>query len=156
MIGVIALVSGKTNELITLSALGAIVMYIASMLSLFRLRRCEPTLSRPFRAPWYPVTPLVALGLSILSLAVIVWFNVAIALIFAAGFAGACAYFRLTGAQRLRSVRDEMLALRSVPRRGVKKNSVFPFSPHAGKPRLLVARQAGGAVVVGEFDESRT
>jgi len=110
VIGVIALVSGKTNELITLSALGAIVMYIASMLSLFRLRRREPDLVRPFRAPWYPLMPLIALVLSLLSLAVIVWFNAAIALIFAAGFAAACAYFRLTGAQRLRAVRDEMLA----------------------------------------------
>ena len=110
VLGVFALVSGKTNELITLSALGAIVMYIASMLSLFRLRRREPGLARPFRAPWYPVTPLVALALSILSLAVIAWFNAGLTLIFAGGFAAAYAYFRLTGAQRAGAAHDALLA----------------------------------------------
>jgi amino acid transporter len=40
-----------TASIVTLSAFGAIVMYIASMLSLFRLRRCEPDLERPFAAP---------------------------------------------------------------------------------------------------------
>lgn len=108
-VGVIALLSGRTSELITLAALGAIVMYIASMLSLFRLRRREPLMPRPFRAPCYPWAPLVALGLSILSLAVIVWFNPAITLIFTGGFVAACIYFRLTGAQRARRALDELL-----------------------------------------------
>ena len=73
--GIIALLSGATSELITLSALGAITMYIISLLALFRLRRSEPDLDRPFRVPFFPLLPLIALALSALSLAVIVYFN---------------------------------------------------------------------------------
>ena len=108
-IGVAALLSGKTSELITLSALGAIAMYVISMLSLFRLRRSDPGLARPFRAPCYPLTPLVALVLSALSLAVIVYFNVRITVIFAGGFVIAWIYFRLTAPQRENAGRDDLL-----------------------------------------------
>jgi ethanolamine permease len=100
--GIVALLSGRTSELITLSALGALAMYICSMLALFRLRRSMPDLERPFRAPFYPVLPFVALSLSCLSLAVIVWFNPGITVIFIVGFAAAVLYHRATAAQRLK------------------------------------------------------
>ena len=109
LLGVIALLSGRTSELITMSALGAIVMYVVSMLSLFRLRKIEPGLPRPFGAPLYPVTPLVALLLSVLSLGVIVYFNPLISAIFAAGFAGAWCYYRVTAAQRTAAAPDALL-----------------------------------------------
>ena len=99
-IGVLALLTGRTSELITLSALGALAMYVCSMLALFRLRRREPDLERPFRAPLYPVLPLVALTLSVLSLGVVVWFNPGVTAIFVAGFAAAVLYYRLTASQR--------------------------------------------------------
>lgn len=53
-IGIIAILSGKTAELITMPAFGALVLYIISMLALFRLRATEPSLARPFVAPLYP------------------------------------------------------------------------------------------------------
>jgi len=109
VLGVIALLSGRTNELITMSALGAIVMYIVSMLSLFRLRKSAPQLSRPFAVPLYPVTPAVALLLSVLSLGVIVYFNPLISAIFAAGFAIAWGYYRMTANQRAAAAPDELL-----------------------------------------------
>ncbi len=40
-----------TANIVTMSVFGAIVMYITSMAALFKLRRSEPALSRPFRAP---------------------------------------------------------------------------------------------------------
>ncbi len=46
-----------TAAMITMSVFGAIVMYIMSMLSLFKLRRSEPDLERSFRAPGYPRGP---------------------------------------------------------------------------------------------------
>jgi ethanolamine permease len=109
VLGTIALLSGRTSELITMSALGAIVMYIVSMLSLFRLRRIAPQLARPFAAPLYPLTPLVALLLSGLSLAVIVYFNALIAVVFASGLAGATWYYRVTAAQRAAATPDALL-----------------------------------------------
>jgi ethanolamine permease len=66
-----------------MSALGAIVMYMTSLLALFRLRRSEANLERPFRTPWYPIFPLVALIIAAAALGAIVWNNVEIAVIFA-------------------------------------------------------------------------
>jgi ethanolamine permease len=71
-----------TAAMITMSVFGAIVMYIISMLSLFKLRRSEPHLERSFRAPGYPVVPAVALGLAVVCLIAMVWFNPLIAAVF--------------------------------------------------------------------------
>ena len=81
-IGIIAILSGKTNELIILSALGALVMYVISMLSLFALRQKHPNLYRPFKVPAYPFVPALALVLSIISLFAIVYYNVLLSGIF--------------------------------------------------------------------------
>jgi ethanolamine permease len=78
-----------TASIVTMSALGAIVMYILSLVSLLRLRRNEPRLERPFRTPLYPWLPLVALALAAVALLAIVWYNGEIAAIFlAAGLLG--------------------------------------------------------------------
>lgn len=87
IIGIIAIVSGKTNELIIFSALGAIVMYIISMVSLFVLRKKEPILERPFKAPFYPYFPIVALLLSTVCLGAIVYYNPLLSIIFFASLA---------------------------------------------------------------------
>ncbi|MBC8151298.1 MAG: ethanolamine permease, partial [Bacteroidetes bacterium] len=83
VVGYIALFSGTTSDIIILSVLGAIVMYIVSLLSLFRLRRSEPMLDRPFRVPFYPVMPLIALVLSLVCLGAIVYYNPLLTLLFA-------------------------------------------------------------------------
>jgi ethanolamine permease len=67
-----------------MSVLGAIVMYIMSLLSLMRLRRREPGLTRPFRAPFYPLFPLTALTIAVVSLIAIIYYNVQVAGLFAA------------------------------------------------------------------------
>lgn len=82
IIGIIALVTGKTNELIVFSVLGAIVMYIISMVSLFVLRKKAPALERPFKAPFYPYFPVIALLLAIVCLAAIVYYNLLLSIIF--------------------------------------------------------------------------
>lgn len=64
-----------TAAMITMSVFGAIVMYIVSMLSLFKLRRSEPNLERSFRAPGYPVVPGIALVLAVVCLIAMIWFN---------------------------------------------------------------------------------
>jgi ethanolamine permease len=46
-----------TANIVTMSVFGAIVMYILSMASLFKLGRSEPRLARPFAAPVYPLFP---------------------------------------------------------------------------------------------------
>ncbi|MBK5540425.1 ethanolamine permease [Pseudomonas sp. TH05] len=71
-----------TAAMITMSVFGAIVMYIVSMLSLFKLRKSEPNLERTFRAPGYPVVPAIALVLAVVCLVAMVWFNPLICAIF--------------------------------------------------------------------------
>lgn len=45
---------------------GALTMYVVSAAALIRLR--SPDLVRPYRAPLYPATPIVAIGLSLICL----------------------------------------------------------------------------------------
>jgi ethanolamine permease len=71
-----------TAAMITMSVFGAIVMYIISMLSLFKLRRSEPNLERTFLAPGYPIVPGIALVLAVVCLIAMVWFNAVICGIF--------------------------------------------------------------------------
>lgn len=82
IIGIIAIISGKTNELIVFSVLGAVVMYVISMVSLFKLRKKEPELVRPFVAPLYPYFPIIALVLSAISLIAIIYYNWKLSILF--------------------------------------------------------------------------
>jgi ethanolamine permease len=78
-----------TASIVTMSALGAIVMYLISLASLFRLRQTEPSLARPFRTPVYPLFPLTATLIALTALIAIVWNNLEISAIFVAvGTAG--------------------------------------------------------------------
>ncbi len=79
-----------TAAMITMSVFGAIVMYIMSMFSLFKLRRSEPNLERSFRAPGYPVVPAIALVLALVCLAAMLWFNSVIASVFLVLMIGGC------------------------------------------------------------------
>ena len=98
-----------TAAMITMSVFGAIVMYIMSMLSLFKLRRSEPDLERSFRAPGFPIVPGIALALAVLCLAAMVWFNLQIAGLFLGFMAVGFLYFQLTAAHRASAPADAML-----------------------------------------------
>lgn len=86
-----------TASIVTLSALGAIVMYIVSLASLLRLRRREPNLPRPFRTPLFPAFPLLALVLTVISLISIVYYDPQLAVIFTllGALGGAATWYRL-------------------------------------------------------------
>ena len=66
IIGIIILCTGKTDEIIIISVFGALTLYAFSMLSVIKLRRSEPELKRPFRVPFYPFTPAIALIMTII------------------------------------------------------------------------------------------
>jgi ethanolamine permease len=77
VIGIVAIFSDEwisfggqtlTANIVTMSVFGAILMYVISMASLFKLRRSEPELERPFRAPVYPLFPAFALVSSVVCL----------------------------------------------------------------------------------------
>ena len=75
LIGILALLTGKTAEIITISVFGAITLYILSMITLLVLRKKEPELPRPFRVPLYPFTPIVALIIGIVALLAMLYEN---------------------------------------------------------------------------------
>ena len=99
-----------TANIVTMAVLGAIVMYVVSMAALFRLRQTEPALTRPFRAPFYPVFPAVALAGGVVCLFAVVYFNLELALLFLGLLIVGYVYFRLTERQREEAPHDEMLA----------------------------------------------
>jgi ethanolamine permease len=109
VIGVIAIFSDEwvqfggqtlTANIVTMAVLGAIVMYLISMAALFKLRNSEPNLLRTYRAPFYPVFPAIALGLGVVCLGAMVWFNAMLTLLFIVLMAAAYGYFLLTSGQR--------------------------------------------------------
>jgi ethanolamine permease len=75
LIGICALLAGKTGEIITFSVLGALVLYIISMIAILRLRKSEPDLVRPFKVPFFPATPIIALIIAVVSFVAMVWYN---------------------------------------------------------------------------------
>ena len=85
LVGFVAIFTGTTSQIIILSVLGAVIMYGISMLSLIVLRRKEPNLVRPFKAPFYPIFPIVALVLSFVCMIAIIYYNQFLGMIFFVG-----------------------------------------------------------------------
>jgi ethanolamine permease len=81
-VGLLAIMTGHTAEIIALACFGAVTLYVVSMLAFFRLRRLEPELPRPYRVPLYPLFPAVALALAVLCALSLAFTQARIALIF--------------------------------------------------------------------------
>lgn len=82
VIGILALLSGKTSEIIIVSVFGALTLYIISMISIVILRKREPELPRPFRVRFYPLFPVVALIIASVSIVAMFIFNPKLGLIY--------------------------------------------------------------------------
>jgi ethanolamine permease len=82
VIGIISLLTGKTSEIITISVFGALTLYMVSMLSLLQLRKKEPLLVRSFKVPWYPLFPVAALLIAVISFVAMTIFNVQLAIVY--------------------------------------------------------------------------
>ncbi|MEY2891956.1 MAG: ethanolamine permease [Pseudomonadota bacterium] len=89
-----------TANIVTMSVFGAIVMYIMSMASLFKLRRSEPQLERSFRAPLFPWSPGFALVGAVICLITMVYYNPLIAALFVGLMAVGYLYFLSTAKRR--------------------------------------------------------
>jgi ethanolamine permease len=75
LIGIAALLTNSTADIIVLSVLAALTLYIFASLSVLVLRKTEPETPRPFSVPAFPVVPIVALLLSAMALGAVVYFN---------------------------------------------------------------------------------
>ena len=82
LIGIIALFTGKTGDIITIACFGAIALYIFGMMAVLILRRTSPDMPRPFRVPMYPYFPIIALLIAVVSMLAMVALNIKLAFIF--------------------------------------------------------------------------
>jgi ethanolamine permease len=101
LVGAAAVLTERTDELITLACLGALTMYGFSMVSLFVLRRREPALERPFRAPFYPVFPAIALGGAGVGFLAVAVSNPPVLAVFSGVMAAGALYWRVALRPRL-------------------------------------------------------
>ena len=85
-------------------------MYIISMLSLFKLRRTEPQMARPFRAPLYPYFLGFAPGGAGVCIATMIYYNPLIFGLFVGFLALGYVYFLMTGHHRVQALTIASLA----------------------------------------------
>ena len=93
-VGLLALSSGRTGDIIVIAVFGALTLYAVSMAAFFRLRRKEPLLARPFRTPLVPLVPGLALALSVGCLAALAWYNPRLGALYFTLLAAGVAWFR--------------------------------------------------------------
>jgi len=96
IVGLVSLFTGTTDKVIIISALGAVVMYCISMISLFKLRK-QATHQPSFKTPLYPWFPGIALVLSVVSLIAIIYYNLLLSAVFFAGLVIVYLIFKLSG-----------------------------------------------------------
>jgi basic amino acid/polyamine antiporter, APA family len=65
--------TGSYETIVAMNVAVGIVMVIAVNLAAIRLRLREPDLDRPFRMPWFPLPPLVAIALNVGLLAALIY-----------------------------------------------------------------------------------
>jgi ethanolamine permease len=82
VMGIIALITGKTGDIIIMACFGALCLYIISMITVLVLRRKEPHLERPFKTPLYPYTPVIALVVASIALIAMITLYVTLAIIY--------------------------------------------------------------------------
>jgi ethanolamine permease len=85
VVGVLSIFFLNTSNLVILSTIGAVVIYVLSMLSLFKLRRSQPAIERPFKAPFYPVFPAIAMLIGVVVLTSMIYLYQSLSALFFVG-----------------------------------------------------------------------
>ncbi|MGZ3757704.1 MAG: ethanolamine permease [Mucilaginibacter sp.] len=109
LVSFVALFTGTTSQVVILSVMGAVLMYMMSMISLFVLRVKEPGLERPFASPFYPVFPALASLLLVITAIAITYYYSKLSLIFFAGLVLAIIIFMIMGKHKVKITNDVLL-----------------------------------------------
>ena len=110
VIGIIALFSGRTGDIITISVFGALTLYIVSMLSVLKLRKSAPELERPFKVPFFPLTPIIALVIAVVSLVAVIYYNLYLAGIYVLIMAVSFVWFKIASYQKSKLAEEEVVS----------------------------------------------
>ena len=105
----VALYTGTTDKVVIISVMGAVLMYMMSMISLFMLRNKEPNLERPFASPFYPVFPAIALAIAAVTLFTMIYFNLSLSIYFFAGLAVVIVIFIAMGKHKEKNTEEFMV-----------------------------------------------
>ncbi len=101
VLGFIFVLMFDPNKLILIATFGALVSYIMMNISLIMLRKKEPNLARPYKAPFYPVAPIVCIILSVLALFSSMFSDIRFFFINIAIFAVAIGYYYVWARHRI-------------------------------------------------------
>jgi len=110
IIGIIATLGGLANVVIIISAFGAVVLYILSMITWFKLRKKFPNMHRPYKVS-SPIIPGIALVLGIFCAFAFVVANTGTVVKVVILFVGAAIYYVAYGKNHLLSEEEEFHAL---------------------------------------------
>lgn len=92
IIGLIFVLTQNTAAIITISCIGAVLLYILSMISFFLLRKKEPALDRPYRVNSL-IIPGVALAIAFLFLIAVTYANLSMMLWVAVAYVVAIVFY---------------------------------------------------------------
>jgi ethanolamine permease len=95
VIGLLVLLTGKTGDIILIAVFGALTLYVLSSAAVIELRRTQPNLARPYKTPFYPVTPIVSYVLALVCIGAMLWSYPRIAVIYGMLVAGCWLLFIL-------------------------------------------------------------
>lgn len=106
LIGIVAILTGKTAEIITIACFGALTLYVISMIAFFALRKKEPRLNRPFKVPMYPYFPAIALVIAAIALVAVAIYNWKLFLIYISMMLLAYLWFNFIVLKRMKKSPD--------------------------------------------------
>ncbi len=95
LLGIGALLTNTTADIIVLSVLGALTLYIFGALSVWQLRRREPHLPRPFRTPVYGLVVSCTFVLAAGALLVVSYLNGQLAIYYLVGLLAAFLFVKI-------------------------------------------------------------
>jgi ethanolamine permease len=110
IVGILATLGGLANVVIIISAFGAVVLYILSMITWFQLRKKFPDMHRPYKVS-SPIIPGIALTLGVFCAIAFAVANTGTVIKVVALFIGAAVYYFVYGKNHLLSEEEEFHAL---------------------------------------------
>ncbi|MFJ5624700.1 ethanolamine permease [Peribacillus loiseleuriae] len=115
VVGFVFVLMFNPDRLILIATFGALVSYVMMNVSLMILRKKEPNLARPYKAPFYPVVPIISIIISIIALFSSIFKDPTFFFINVAIFAAAVIYYFVWARQRInKNAPEERFAMEEV------------------------------------------
>ncbi len=135
-----------TAVAILISTLTAVIWYVLAVICLLVLRRREPELVRPYKAPVYPWMPLFVAVLSAIAGCLYGWVNVQVLVPTALLYVAAGVWYAVWARKKVLSVAPEEVAARiaqELARREKTRAAAAPAVAAAGTGSVVVSRPTG-------------